>query len=159
MIYFTTILSVLLFALLILSLICSERRNNRRSEEIRDLKSRLSKAEEACREINHDLNLSLINEVSRIEQNIRSMDYSVKGVSNISNRVLTMKTLFYSLGYDIPELYLKPYNHSDNHQVTMKSDPSLNPGDVVVTKVIRPAVLFNGVMIQTANIVVSYNEN
>ena len=159
MIYLTSGAALLLLILLIILAVSYTRMDRRHTETIRELRQRLSKAEDACKQINHSLNLAMINEISRIEQNIRQMDYSTKGVSNINNRILSMKAAYSSLGYEVPELCGLPYKQSDNHQVTMRFDETLKPGEAVVSKVIRPAVLFNGKMVQSANIIVSYHEN
>lgn len=151
--------TVLLAIVLVLVVYLSYKHDEKQSETIFQLTKRLSKAEEACKDINHSLNLSVINEVSRIEQNVRLMDYRVKGVSNISNRVLSLKSIFSSLGYEIPELAGKPYNKSDNHEVTLQLDDTLAPGETVIKKVVRPTVLFNGKLIQAASVIVSYNDS
>ncbi len=159
MIYIFGFIGFFILIVIATLLFCSVRRNNRDAQTIRDLRIRLSKAEDACKDINHNLNLAVLNEISRIEQNLRSMDFTTKGVTNLSNRVLAMKAIYSSIGYELPELIGKPYENSENHRITMKFDDSLDPGKAIVTKIIRPAILFNGVMIQSANIIVSYNED
>ncbi|MDE7153390.1 MAG: hypothetical protein K2O00_02945 [Muribaculaceae bacterium] len=159
MIMFFSVIILLLLAIIIAMVVSGSRNQRKQTETLRDLNSRLRKAEEACLTINHDLNLAVLNEISRIEQNLRQMDYTVKGVSNISNRVLSMKAVYSSLGYEMPELMGTEYNQADNHQVTLQYDGSLEPGKSVVKKVIRPAVLFNNNLIQSASIVVSFNDS
>lgn len=153
----SSIIVILLIALVII-IRYAVKNDTEQSERIRTLTRELSKANDACKEINHNLNLSLINEITRIEQNIALMDFRIKGVSIISNRILAMKAIFASLGYEIPELAGKPYHHADNHRVTMQFDEKLNPGEAYVKKVIQPAVLFNNELIQSANVIVAFND-
>lgn len=157
--WFLIVFILMLSGILIAVVVIASHNHSKRTEAFRELKARLAKAEEANRTINHSLNLTILNEISRIEQNIRLMDYNVKGVSNISNRVLSMKAVYSSLGYEMPELLGTEYNPAENHQVTMQFDESLEPGRSVVKKVIRPAVLFNNSLIQSASIVVSFNDS
>lgn len=148
---------ILLIILLFGVIYAMEQRSGKEKSRIRELSARLSRAEELLGEADHSLNLAVINEVSRMEQNLRQMDYSVKGVSNLSNRILAIKSLFSSLGYDVPELAGKPYHPSDNHHAAMQLDETLQPGQSIVKKVIRPAVLFDNKLIQCAEIIVTYN--
>ena len=148
---------VLLISLLLAVIYAMEQRSGKDKSRIRELSARLSRAEELLGEVDHSLNLAVINEVSRMEQALRQMDYSVKGVSNLSNRILAIKSLIGSLGYEMPELAGKPYCPSDTLHATMQPDDTLQPGQSIIKKVIRPAVLFGNTLLQRAEITVAYN--
>ena len=140
MTYLLSSIIVILLIALVIVIRYAVKNDTQQSDRIRTLTRELSKANDACKEINHNLNLSLINEITRIEQNV------------------ALKAIFASLGYEIPELAGKPYHHADNHQVTMQFDENLNPGEAYVKKVIQPAVLFNNELIKSANVIVAFND-
>lgn len=102
--------------------------------------------------------VNLANELFRMNQNLQNMDATVKGVSNLKNRVESMLILLRTKGYDIPELQGKTYNEGYNMIATMELDENLQPGTKVIKRVVKPQVNYNGVMLQAAEIIVAYNE-
>lgn len=102
--------------------------------------------------------ISLANELFRMKQNIQNMDDTIKGVRNLKNRVESMLTLLATKGYDMPNLLGETYNDGYNMIVSMEFDERLEPGSKVIKRVVRPQVNYNGVLLQTAEIIVAYNE-
>lgn len=109
-------------------------------------------------EVDHSLALAVANELTRIQQNLNFMDPTVKGVSQLKNRAKAIWTTLNSKQYEIPELIGKVYHEGDNIIATMELNEDLEEGTNRIKRVIKPQVSYNGKLIQTAEIVVEYNE-
>ena len=109
-------------------------------------------------EVDHSLALAVVNELTRIQQNLNFMDPTVKGVSQLKNRAKAIWTTLNSKQYEIPELIGKVYHEGDNIIATMELNEDLEEGTNRIKRVIKPQVSYNGKLIQTAEIVVEYNE-
>lgn len=86
------------------------------------------------------------------------MDPTVKGVSQLKNRAKAIWTTLNSKQYEIPDLIGKVYHEGDNIIATMELNEDLEEGTNRIKRVIKPQVSYNGKLIQTAEIVVEYNE-
>ena len=109
-------------------------------------------------EDNHKLVKSIASEVARIEQNLAFMDPKIRGISNLKNRAAAINSALQSRGYEIPHLIGEEYHEGDNMKQTPELDETLPIGTHVIRRVIKPMVLYNGKLIQTAEVVVAYNE-
>lgn len=61
-------------------------------------------------------------------------------------------------GYEIVDMLGKPYVHGMKAAVTFVTDESLEPGQQIITKIIKPQINFRQEMIQAAEIEVSQSE-
>lgn len=105
----------------------------------------------------HSLVLSIINEMSRIDQNLQFMDAKTKGVSQLRNRSKAISEALKRKGYETPALIGTEYKEGYNMEASVEEDDTVEPGKMIIKRVSRPAVLYNGKMIQAANVVVGYN--
>ena len=62
---------------------------------------------------------------------------------------------FSSNGYDIVEMLGQPYDEGLKASVNFIPDEDLNKNEQIITKIIKPQVNYQGVMIQAAQIEVS----
>lgn len=108
--------------------------------------------------VNHNVILALINDLARMQQNLDNMDDSVKGVSQLRNRVKSMYATLASHQYEIPDLLGKSYHEGDNMVATMEMNEDLEPGVNRIKRVIKPQVSFQGKLIQAAEVIIEYNE-
>lgn len=107
-------------------------------------------------EIDHSLALKVADEITLIERNISLMDPAVKGLKQLARSVSKLKDNLLANGYELPELLGK--NFHQGMKVTVSSsipDENLESGVEIITKVIKPQVNYNEVMIQTAQIEVT----
>lgn len=109
-------------------------------------------------QIDHSLALKVADEIVRIEMNLSRMDSSIKGHKQLSKAVERIKNNFLANGYDMVDMLNKPYQEGMKATVTYVIDETLNDGEKIITKIIKPQVNYNGVMIQPAQIEVSQNE-
>lgn len=105
----------------------------------------------------HSFTLKVADEIARIEMNLRRMDPDTRGLKQLSKAVERIRDNFLSRGYEIVELLGKPYSDGFKGSVAFEDDESLPEGTRVITRIIKPQVNYNGVMIQAAQITVSQN--
>ncbi|MCF0219884.1 MAG: hypothetical protein HUK14_08890 [Muribaculaceae bacterium] len=106
----------------------------------------------------HSVILALIDDIVRMQQNLDNMDISVKGVSQLRNRVKSMLTNLRSNGYEIAELIGRSVHEGDNMIGTWEPNEEMEPGTNRIKRVIRPQVSFKGKMIQAAEVVIEFND-
>jgi peptidoglycan hydrolase CwlO-like protein len=107
-------------------------------------------------EIDHSLALRVADEITLIERNISLMDSSVKGLKQLSRSVTKLRDNLLANGYEIPELLGKKYDQGMKLIVVSSvPDENLENGIEIISKVIKPQVNYQELMIQTAQIEVS----
>lgn len=109
-------------------------------------------------ETRHDVILSIINDVIRMQQNLDYMDDSIKGVSQLKNRIKSIYATLISNQYEIPDLVGHSYHEGDNIIGTMELNPELPPSTNRIKRVIKPQVSYQGKLIQAAEVIIEYNE-
>ena len=109
-------------------------------------------------EIDHSLALKVADEIVRIEMNLSRMDASVKGYKQLTKAVQRIKDNFNANGYEIVDMLGKTYNAGMKAAVTFITDESLEPGQQIITKIIKPQINYQQQMIQAAQIEVSQPE-
>ena len=134
--------------------------------EILDTQLKLSKEDKANNstainniEPDHSLALKVADEIMRINKNISNMDPDTKGLKQLTASVNRIKDNFAANGYDMPELLGKPFN--DGMKLIVASsipDESLKKGEEIISRIIKPQVNFNGVMVQAAQVEVSIGQ-
>lgn len=105
----------------------------------------------------HSLALKVADEIVRIELNLSRMDPFVKGHKQLSKGVERIKDNFKAKGYEITEMLGKPYNEGMKVVANFVPDENLPEGSQIITGITKPQILFNGTMIQAAQITVSQN--
>ena len=105
----------------------------------------------------HSLVLKVADEIVRIELNLSRMDPSIKDYKQLTKGVERIKDNFKAKGYEITDMLGKPYVEGMKVVANMVSDDSLPEGSQIITGIIKPQILYNGTMIQSAEITVSQN--
>lgn len=109
-------------------------------------------------EIDHSLALKVADEIIRIQMNLAHMDRDIKGHKKLSRSVKAILDNFNDYGYEIPNLLDTIYTEYMNVAVTMVPDENLAHGTQIFTKIVKPKVLYKGVIIQAGQAIVSYND-
>lgn len=105
----------------------------------------------------HSLALKIADEIVRIENNLNHMDPSVKGYKQLSKAVERIKLNLHANGYEIVNLLGKHYDDGMKITADFVPDDTLAPGEQLITNVIRPLVIYEGKMIQSAQVIVNQN--
>lgn len=106
----------------------------------------------------HSLALKVADEIVRIEMNLSRMDSSIKGYKQLAKAVQRIKDNFNANGYEIVDMLGKSYNAGMKAAVTFVTDESLEQGQQIITKIIKPQINYQQQMIQPAQIEVSQAE-
>lgn len=109
-------------------------------------------------EQDHSLALKVADEIVRIEKNISRMDEGTKGLKQLSKAVERIRDNFASNGYEMVDMIGKPFDDGLKCTANFRPDDSLEPGQKIITRIIKPQVNFKGRMIQSAQIEVSQGE-
>ena len=123
--------------------------------------TRLEKEKETRKDdnkVDHSLSLKVADEIIRMENNLQYMSSEIKGVKQLVRALKSIKDTFQINGYEIVEMIGKPYNEGINAIVNFVPDENLKEGQKIITRIIKPQVNFNGVMIQSSQIEVSVSE-
>lgn len=109
-------------------------------------------------EVDHSLTLKVADEIVKIEMNLSRMDPSVKGYKQLAKGVQRIKDNFKANDYDIVDMLGKQYQPGMKAVVTFVTDDTLEPGQQIITRIIKPQVNYKQIMIQAAQIEVSQSE-
>ncbi|WP_346863897.1 hypothetical protein [uncultured Draconibacterium sp.] len=109
-------------------------------------------------EADHTLALKVADEIIRIQKNLTQMDEKTKGLKQLSASVKRIQDNFAANGYELVEMLGQPYNEGMKASITLVPDENLEKGQQIITRIIKPQVNFQGIMIQTAQIEVSQGE-
>jgi hypothetical protein len=124
-----------------------------------DFQEKLSKTEQNESEnIDHSLVLKVADEIIRIQKNLSSMDPETKGLKQLEFAVERIQDNFKENGYEMVELLNKPYDQGMKVSAKFKPDNTLKRGEQIITRIIKPQVNYNNVIIQEAQVEVSIGE-
>ena len=124
-----------------------------------DFQKKLSKTEQNESEnIDHSLALKVADEIIRIQKNLSSMDPDTKGLKQLEFAIDRIQDNFKENGYEMVELLNKPYDQGMKVSAKFKPDDTLKRGEQIITRIIKPQVNYNNVIIQEAQVEVSVGE-
>ena len=106
----------------------------------------------------HSLALKVADEIIRIQKNLSSMDPETKGVKQLEFAVERIQDNFTENGYELVELLDKPYDQGMKLSAKFRPDNTLKPGEQIITRIIKPQINYNNVIIQEAQVEVSVGE-
>ncbi|AJR03582.1 hypothetical protein [Siansivirga zeaxanthinifaciens] len=106
----------------------------------------------------HSLALKVADEIVRMQKNISRMDEGTKGLKPLEKGIERIQANFAANGYEMVNLLNKDYEDRMNLDViNFLEDDNLEKGKKIITKIIKPQVNFNGILIQRAQVEVSQN--
>lgn len=107
-------------------------------------------------EPDHSLALKVADQITNIERAISLMDEKTKGLQRIKNSVTNLKDNLAANGYEVIEMLGKQLNKGMNIIVANSiPDDNLKKDDEIITRIIKPQVNYNDIMIQAAQVEVS----
>jgi hypothetical protein len=121
-----------------------------------DLQNTLNKTEQnETGSPGHSLALKVADEIIRIQKNLSNMDQETKGLKQVEFAVERIQDNFKLYGYEMVELLNKPYDQEMKISAKFKTDDTLKRGEQIITRIIKPQVNYNNVIIQEAQVEVS----
>ena len=109
-------------------------------------------------EPDHSFAKRVADEIVRITTNLSRMDESVKGHKQLSASVRKLEQTLNANKYELVKLLNQPYKEGMNIEASMVVDDSLNPGESIITRIIKPQINYKGKLIQVAQVEVSVGE-
>ena len=107
-------------------------------------------------EPSHELPVSVCNVVNRIERNLRAMDARVRGHKHLLRCVRDVKGSLRLHNYEMPDLVGQRYDtQMENLRPEFDVDDRMAPGEQIITRLIKPLVLYRGKPVQGAWVKVS----
>jgi chromosome segregation ATPase len=106
-------------------------------------------------EQDHSLALKVVDEIVRIEKNLSHMEKGTRGLKQLSRAVGRIKDNFASNGYEMVDMIGKSFDNGMKLTANFILDESLEPGQKIITRIIKPQVNYKGEMIQSAQVEVS----
>tara|TARA_B100000767_G_C19740585_1_gene526004 strand:- start:640 stop:1680 length:1041 start_codon:yes stop_codon:yes gene_type:complete len=109
-------------------------------------------------ELDHTLALTVADEIIRMRNNISYMPEGTKGLKSLFKALQRIQDTFTVNGYEMIEMLNLPYNDGMKVVANFVPDPELKEGDQIISRIIKPQVNYNGLMVQAAEIEVSIGE-
>jgi hypothetical protein len=109
-------------------------------------------------DIDHSLAIKVGDEIIRMQKNITNMPHETRGLKQLTKALQRIKDTFKLNGYEMIEMLNKPYNDGMKVVANFVTDDSLESGQQIITRIIKPQINYNGIMIQSAQIEVSVGE-
>lgn len=109
-------------------------------------------------EPDHSLAKKVAEEMVKMQMNLSHMDKTIRGHRHLTIAVTNVYDNLRANGYEVTELLGKPYLEGRNMKRTNELDLNLKPGEQIISRVIKPEILYNGKIIQYAEVIVSFNE-
>lgn len=106
----------------------------------------------------HSLALKVADEIVRMQKNISRMDADIKGLKPLEKGIERIQANFAANGYEMVNLLNNEYDERMNIDViNFVEDDTLELGKKIISKIIKPQVNFNSILIQRAQVEVSQN--
>ena len=106
----------------------------------------------------HSLALKVADEIVRMQKNISRMDTDIKGLKPLEKGIERIQANFAANGYEMVNLLNNEYDERMNIDViNFVEDDTLESGKKIISKIIKPQINFNGILIQRAQVEVSQN--
>lgn len=131
---------------------------DRKLIEIIESQLSILKNKDANKEEDHSLALKVADEIVRIRKNTSRMDKSIKGLKQLLASVTRIQDNFSANGYEIVEMLGRQFDEGMKASVNFVIDEELEPEQSIISKIIKPQVNYQGVMIQSAQIEVNIGE-
>lgn len=117
--------------------------------------SLLQTAKSKDAEPDHSLVKTLADRITFMEMTLSKMDPKTRGFKQLSKSIVQMKENLLEKGYELVELLGKEYKEGMKCIASFIDDEEIEEGKSIITSVKKPQINYNGVMIQSAEIVVS----
>ncbi len=104
------------------------------------------------KEADHKLPLKVGEEIHRMRKRIENMPQDVKGLNALTNSLQRLEEEFNESGYEIVELIGKKYVDGMKVEARFVDNPDIPKGEEIITDVLRPQIMFQGLVIQVAKV-------
>ena len=103
----------------------------------------------------HTFALRVGEEVQRMRQRLASLPAETKGLKPLLKSLERLEEDFTSQGYELVDLLNKAYTEEMNVKARFIPSDNLNAGERIITRVIKPPILFKGELLELPEVEVS----
>ncbi len=103
-------------------------------------------------EADHKLPLKVGEEIHRMRKRIENMPQDIKGLSALTNSLQRLEEEFNDSGYQLEDLLGKKYMDGMKVEARFVDNPNIPKGEEIITDVLRPQIIFKGVVVQFAKV-------
>ena len=104
-----------------------------------------------------NLVLAISDEITRMQNNLRNMDNTVRGHKQLTRSLERMRNHLLAAGFEVVDMVGMHYHEGMRVVASFALDTSLPRGCQVISSVSKPQVNYQGKMIQVAQVIVSQN--
>lgn len=105
--------------------------------------------------VDHAFAMRVGEEIHRMRQRLSALPEETKGLKPLLKSLERLEDDFTKQGYELVDLLNKPYVEEMTATARFIPSDDLNVGERVITRVIKPLILFRGVMVEMPEIEVS----
>ena len=109
-------------------------------------------------EIDHSFNIKVANEIHRMRKRIKIMPEGVSGIKPLSKALERLEEALNDQSYQIEDLLGQQYIEGMTVHMEIVLDENLDPGEKMITNVIKPQINFRGNIVQVADVTVTVGE-
>ena len=106
-------------------------------------------------EIYNPLAFKVADEIIRMRQRIASMPSDINGIAQLLRSLDRLEEELNLLEFEMPALLNKPYDDGMTVKARFIPSESMNTGEKIITKVIKPQINYKGQLAQIAEVEVS----
>lgn len=106
-------------------------------------------------EANYSLAFKVADEITRMRQRIASMPSDINGIAQLSKSLDRLEEELKVLGFEIPALINMSFDDGMTVKARFIPTEGMNPGEKIITKVIKPQINYKGQLVQIAEVEVS----
>ncbi|OQX10731.1 MAG: hypothetical protein BWK80_45425 [Desulfobacteraceae bacterium IS3] len=109
-------------------------------------------------EADHSMPLRIGQEIHRMRKRIANMPKETKDIRALENSLKRLEECFNESGYEIIDLLGQPFVEGLTVHARFVPSETCRPDEKIISKVIQPQINYNGVLLQAAEVEVSYFE-
>lgn len=117
--------------------------------------TKLGQQDGLAAEIDHSFAKRVADEIVKNNANLSRMDESIKGHKQLKRSMHKLEKTLSANGYELIDMFNMPYNEGMNVIATFVPDDTLEDGEAIISRIIKPHISYKGKMIQAAEVQVS----
>ena len=106
-------------------------------------------------EINNSLAFKVADEITRMRQRLALIPSDINGIAQLSKSLERLEEELNILEFEMPVLLNTPFDDGMTIKARFIPSESMNTGEKIITKVIKPQINYKGQLVQVAEVEVS----
>jgi len=106
-------------------------------------------------EITNSLAFKVADEITRMRQRLASMPSEINGIAQLLKSLDRLEEELNIIEFEMPVLLNKPFDDGMTIKARFIPSESMNSGERIITKIIKPQINYKGQLVQVAEVEVS----